>query len=62
MSVPFKVYNRIGDLRKLSTKEFSATMLIYADGFIDDAITSIQAIKSNSAEDIAASLAKNKNY
>jgi GT2 family glycosyltransferase len=28
-------------------------MLIYADGFIDDAITSIQAVKSNSAEDIA---------
>jgi hypothetical protein len=53
MSAPFKVYKRIGDLRKLSAKEFSATILIYADGFIEDAITSIQAAKANSAEDIA---------
>ena len=34
MSAPFKVYKRIGDLRKLSAKDFSATILIYADGFI----------------------------
>ena len=53
MSAPFKVYKRIGDLRKLSAKEFSATILIYADGFVEDAITSIQAAKANSAEDIA---------
>ena len=53
MSAPFKVYKRIGDLRKLSAKEFSATVLIYADGFIEDAITSVQAVKSNSAEEIA---------
>ena len=53
MSAPFKVYKRIGDLRKLSAKEFSATVLIYTDGFIEDAITSIQAIKANSTEDIA---------
>jgi len=53
MSAPFKVYKRIGDLRKLSAKEFSVTILIYADGFIEDAITSIQAAKANSAEDIA---------
>jgi len=53
MSAPFKVYKRIGDLRKLSAKEFSATILIYADGFIEDAITSIQTAKANSAEDIA---------
>lgn len=53
MSAPFKVYKRIGDLRKLSAKEFSATILIYTDGFIEDAITSIQSAKANSAEDIA---------
>ena len=53
MSAPFKVYKRIGDLRKLSAKEFSATILIYADGFIEDAITSIKAVKANAAEDIA---------
>ncbi len=53
MSVPFKVYKRIGDLRKLSAKEFSTTILIYADGFIDDAITAIAAAKANSSEDVA---------
>ena len=53
MSAPFKVYKRIGDLRKLSAKEFSATILIYADGYIEDAIASIKAVKANSAEDIS---------
>lgn len=53
MSVPFKVYKRIGDLRKLSAKEFSTTILIYADGFIDDAVTAIAAAKANSSEDVA---------
>ena len=53
MSAPFKVYKRIGDLRKLSAKDFSATILIYADGFIEDAITSINAAKANSTDDIA---------
>jgi hypothetical protein len=53
MSAPFKVYKRIGDLRKLSTKEFNATVVIYADGFIEDAVKSIQAVKANSSEDIA---------
>ncbi|CAN2232979.1 Glycosyltransferase 2-like [actinobacterium SCGC AAA044-D11] len=53
MSVPFKVYKRIGDLRKLSAKDFSATILIYADGFISDAVTAIQAAKANSKEDVA---------
>ena len=53
MSVPFKVYKRIGDLRKLSAKDFSTTILIYADGFLGDVATCIQAIKSNSKEDVA---------
>ena len=53
MSAPFKVYKRIGDLRKLSTKEFGSTVLIYADSFIEDAATCIDAVKANSAEDVA---------
>jgi hypothetical protein len=53
MGASFKIYKRIGDLRKLSAKEFTATVVIYADGFIEDTITSIQAIKAHSAEDIA---------
>ncbi|CAB4740247.1 unannotated protein [freshwater metagenome] len=53
MSAPFKVYKRIGDLRKLSAKDFAATILIYADGFLEDAITSINAAKANTSEDIA---------
>jgi hypothetical protein len=53
MSAPFKVYKRIGDLRKLSAKEFSATVLIYADSFLEDAIISISALKANSADDVA---------
>ena len=53
MSAPFKVYKRIGDLRKLSAKEFSSTVLIYVDGFLEDAVTSINALKANSADDVA---------
>ena len=53
MSVPFKVYKRIGDLRKLSAKDFSTTILIYADSFIADAKISIEAAKANSAPDVA---------
>ena len=52
MSVPFKVYKRIGDLRKLSAKDFSTTILIYADGFLGDVATCIQAAKSNSKEGV----------
>ena len=53
MSVPFKVYKRIGDLRKLSAKDFSTTILIYADSFIADSKISIEAAKANSAPDVA---------
>jgi hypothetical protein len=53
MSVPFKVYKRIGDLRKLSAKEFATTILIYADGFLADAAKSIHAAKANSKDDVA---------
>jgi GT2 family glycosyltransferase len=53
MSVPFKVYKRIGDLRKLSAKDFTATILIYVDSFIADSKISIEAAKANSAPDVA---------
>jgi len=53
MSVPFKVYKRIGDLRKLSAKDFSTTILIYADSFIADSKIAIEAAKANSAPDVA---------
>ena len=53
MSVPFKVYKRIGDLRKLSAKDFSTAILIYADSFIADSKISIEAAKANSAPDVA---------
>jgi GT2 family glycosyltransferase len=53
MSVPFKVYKRIVDLRKLSAKDFSTTILIYADSFIADSKISIEAAKANSAPDVA---------
>ena len=53
MSVPFKVYKRIGDLRKLSAKDFSTTILIYADSFMADSKISIEAAKANSAPDVA---------
>ena len=53
MSVPLKVYKRIGDLRNLSKRDFTATVLLYVDGFIPDAISCITALKANIGEDIA---------
>jgi len=53
MSVPMKVYKRIGDLRNLSKKDFAATVLLYADGFIPDVITCVNSIKAQVGEDIA---------
>ena len=48
-----KVYKRIGDLRNLSKKDFTATVLLYADGFIPDVITCVNSIKAQVGEDIA---------
>jgi hypothetical protein len=53
MSVPMKVYKRIGDLRNLSKKDFTATVLLFADGFIPDVITCVNSIKAQVGEDIA---------
>ena len=48
-----KVYKRIGDLRNLSKKDFTATVLLYADGFIPDVITCVNSIKAQVGEYIA---------
>jgi len=48
-----KAYKRIGDLRNLSKKDFTATVLLYADGFIPDVITCVNSIKAQVGEDIA---------
>jgi len=53
MAYPLKIYKRIGDLRKVSDKDFTATIAIYVDGFIEDAIACLKAIKTNTAEDVA---------
>jgi hypothetical protein len=53
MSVSFKTYKRIGDLRKFSTKTFRATVLIYADSYLEDVVNSINSVKMNSKDDVA---------
>jgi len=45
---PFPVYERIGDLRFFTEKRFPIAVSLVLDGFVDDAITSIQAIKKYS--------------
>ena len=42
---PFPIVSRIGDLRKFSDKKFSCSVGLIADGFVDDLIVSIKAIK-----------------
>ena len=50
---PFPVYERIGDLRFFTEKRFPIAVSLVVDGFVDDAITSIQAIKKYSPMDTA---------
>jgi hypothetical protein len=50
---PFPVYERIGDLRFFTEKRFPIAVSLVLDGFVDDAITSIQAIKKYSPMDTA---------
>jgi len=50
---PFPVYERIGDLRFFTEKRFPIAVSLVLDGFVDDAITSIQAIKKYSPVDTA---------
>ena len=48
---PFPVYERIGDLRSITEKKFPITIGLILDGFIEDGITSIQAIKKFAPSD-----------
>jgi hypothetical protein len=50
---PFPVYERIGDLRFFTEKRFPIAVSLVVDGFVEDAITSIQAIKKYSPADTA---------
>ena len=50
---PFPVYERIGDLRFFTEKRFPIAVSLVVDGFVDDAMTSIQAIKKYSPPDTA---------
>jgi hypothetical protein len=50
---PFPVYERIGDLRFFTEKRFPIAVSLVLDGFVEDAITSIQAIKKYSPVDTA---------
>jgi len=50
---PFPVYERIGDLRFFIEKRFPIAVSLVVDGFVEDAITSIQAIKKYSPLDTA---------
>jgi len=50
---PFPVYERIGDLRFFTEKRFPIAVSLVLDGFVDDAITSIQALKKYSPADTA---------
>jgi len=50
---PFPVYERIGDLRFFTEKRFPIAVSVVVDGFVEDAITAIQAIKKYSPADTA---------
>ena len=50
---PFPIVSRIGDLRKFTDKTFPSAIGLIADGFIDDLIISIKAIKEFSPRDCA---------
>jgi len=50
---PFPVYERIGDLRFFTEKRFPIAVSLVVDGFVEDAIASIQAIKKYSPVDTA---------
>jgi hypothetical protein len=58
---PFPVYERIGDLRFFTEKRFPITVSLVVDSFVDDAITSIQAIKKYAPTDTAILIIVNGN-
>ena len=50
---PFPIYERIGALRSFTDKEFSISVALILDSFIEDAMASIEAIKKYSPADTA---------
>ena len=50
---PFPVYERIGDLRTFTDKKFPIAIGLSLEGFIEDGITTIQAIKKYAPLDTA---------
>lgn len=48
---PFPVYERIGDLRFFTEKRFPSSIGIITDGFLEDVVTSVQAIKKYAPSD-----------
>lgn len=50
---PFPVFERIGDLRIFTDKKFPITIGLILEGFIEDGITTIKAIKKFSPTDTA---------
>ncbi len=53
---PFPVYERIGDLRFFTEKRFPICVGLIVDGFVDDAVTSIQAVKKFAPADTAIAI------
>jgi hypothetical protein len=58
---PFPVYERIGDLRFFTEKRFPIAVSLVVDSFVDDAITSVQAIKKYAPTDTAILIIVNGN-
>jgi hypothetical protein len=50
---PFPIVSRIGDLRKFSDKKFASAIGLIADGFVDDLVLSVKAIKEYAPTDCA---------
>jgi hypothetical protein len=53
---PFPVYERIGDLRFFTEKRFQICVGLIVDGFVDDAVISIQAVKKFATADTAIAI------
>ena len=50
---PFISVKRIGDLRSITDRTFTATVAMIVDGFTDDAATCIKAVQTHSPKDVA---------
>ena len=50
---PFISVKRIGDLRSITDRQFTATVTMIIDGFTEDAATCIKAVQANTPKDVA---------